>query len=166
MARVALGRHRLKPAGGRTFVAGIAIHRRVRPGEGESIVMLLDLLDGDLPAANCVALLAIRSQLPLVNVGMAILAALAHVREHRLHVALDARHRLVHAAQRVAGLIVIEFRNRADRLPRAGGVAVLARDIQVAMGAVGPGGLRARVPQRSGNQEQQTYNEISNTPRP
>jgi len=61
----------------------------------------------------------------------------------------------VHAAQWVAGLIVIEFGNGADRLPRIGGVAVLARDIQVAMGAMRPGGLRVRVRQLSGNQKQQ-----------
>ena len=163
MAGIALGRHRLEPAGGRALVTGVAIHGRVCPGEREAIVMLLDLLDGDLPSANRVALLAIGSQLPLVNVGMAVLATLPHVGEHRLHVALDTGHRLVHAPQRVAGLIVIEFGNGANRLPRVGGMAVLAGNIQVAMGAVGSGGLRVRS-QHPGNQEQKKQNKISYAP--
>jgi len=90
VAGIALGRHRLELAVRHSFVAGIAVHGSMRSGQGEAVVVLLDLLDGDLPSANRVALLAIRSQLPLVNVGMAILAALPHVGENRFHVALDA----------------------------------------------------------------------------
>jgi len=73
------------------------------------------------------ALLAIRSQLPLVNVRVAVLASLSNIGKHRLHVALNARHRLVHAAQRVSRVIVIEFRNRPDRFPSGRRMAVLTR---------------------------------------
>ena len=79
-------------------MARVAIYRRVRSGKREAIVMLLDLLHADLPSLNRVALLAVGSQLPPVNIGMAILAALPHIRKHRLHMALHAGHRLVHAA--------------------------------------------------------------------
>jgi hypothetical protein len=38
------------------------------------------------------------------------------------------------AAQRVLGFVVIELRHRADGLPSHRGMAVLTRDIQIAMG--------------------------------
>jgi len=98
VAGIALSRHCLKLAASRAFVARVAVHGRVRSGKREAIVMLLDLIHRYLPASHRVALLAVRSQLPAVNVGMAILAALPDIRKHRLHMALHAGHRLVHAA--------------------------------------------------------------------
>ena len=77
------------------------------------------------------ALLAIRTQLPLVNVGMAVLAALSNVAEHRFYVALSAGDGLVHAAQRVARPVVIEFWNRSDRRPPACCMAILTRNSEV-----------------------------------
>ena len=117
-------------------MAGVAIHRGVRSGQRKAVVVLLDLLNRNLPSANRVALLAIGSQLPPVNIRVAVLASLPNVGEHRLYVALGAGHRLVHAAQRISRLIVIEFGNGADRLPSARGVAVLARNVQIAVRAV------------------------------
>src|ERR1700726_4930896 len=90
--------HGLKLAGGRPLVAGIAVYRRVRPDEGKAVHMLLNLLDGDLPAANRVAPFAVRTQLPPVNIRVAVLASLSDICEHWLDVALGAVHRLVHAA--------------------------------------------------------------------
>jgi hypothetical protein len=58
----------------------------------ETVVVLLDLLDGYLPAPNRVALLAIRPELTAVNIGVAVLTALSSVREHWLHMALNASH--------------------------------------------------------------------------
>ena len=129
MAGIALRRHRLKLAASGSLVARVAVYGGVRPGKREAIVMLLDLVHRYLPASHRVALLAVRSQLPPVNVGMAILAALPDIRKHRFHVALHAGHRLVHAAQRITSLIVIELRNCTDRFPRARRVAVLARSV-------------------------------------
>ena len=43
---------------------------------------------------------------------------------------LHTLHFLVHAAQRVAGLVVVKLRNTADRLPTQRGVAVLARNTE------------------------------------
>jgi hypothetical protein len=108
----------------------------MRPGQRKAVVVLLDLLDRHLPTAHGVALFAIRSQLPLVNVRMAVLASLPDVREYGLHVTLDAGHRLVHAAQGVSCLIVIEFWNRTDRFPSGSCVTVLTRDVQISVRTV------------------------------
>jgi len=83
---------------GCTFVTGITIDGCVSPSERESVVVLLNLLDRNLPAANGVTLLTIRSQLPLVNIGVTILAALTHVGKDWFHVALNARNGLMHPA--------------------------------------------------------------------
>ena len=79
--------------------------------------MLLNLLDRHFPSPDRVALLAIGAQLAPVNIGMAVLAALSDVAEYRLYVTLGALHLLVHAAQRITGLVVIELGNGADRVP-------------------------------------------------
>jgi len=59
-----------------------------------------DLLDGNAPAANGVALLAIRAQLALVDIRVAVLALAADIIEYHLHVASRAGHANVHSAQR------------------------------------------------------------------
>lgn len=90
--------------------------------------MIFDLLHGNLPSLHRVAVRAVRAHPSLVHVGMTVLAIFSDVRENRLHVALRALHFFVHAAQRIPGLIVIEFRVRLDRTPRGHPVAVFARD--------------------------------------
>jgi hypothetical protein len=77
-------------------------------------------------------------------VGVAVLAACTHVAENRLHMALCARYILMQAAQRIMGLIVIEFRDGANRLPTVRGVTVLAGDVQFAMRTMATGGARIR----------------------
>ena len=107
-----------------------------------------------MPAADGVTLLAIRSQLPLVNVGMAILTVLPDIGENRLDVTLGAGYRLVQAAQRILRLIVIKFRNGADRPPRIGGVAVLARYVEVSVWTMRASrGLRAGNTRTSGERQ-------------
>jgi len=145
VARVALRRHRLELAAGGTFVTRVAIHRCVCSGQRETVIVLLDLLHGYLPAADGVALFTIRAELTPVDVGVAVLTPLSKVREHRLDMALDASHRLVHAAQRVFSLIVIEFRNRPNRFPGVRRVAILAGNIQISVRTMRPlGHLRSR----------------------
>ena len=166
MAGIASRRHRLEFAARRSLMTGIAIYRRVRSRQREPVVMLLDLLNGNLPAAHRMALLAICSQLPLVNVGMAVLAALPHVREHRLDVALHARHRLVHSSQRILRSVVIEFWNRANRTPSVRGVAILARHVQISMWAVrSSGDLRPRSTGEAGKRQEQHHYQIEYAPR-
>jgi len=156
VAGVACRRHRLKLAVGAAFVAGIAVDRCVGTGQREAIVVLLHIFNSHSPSADGVALLAIRPQLTLVNVGVAVLAALADVGENHLHVTLSASHGRVHAAQRIARLVVIELRNRADRLPATGSVAVLARYGKIAVRAARAfGGLRLRAYKKSGKHKDQ-----------
>ena len=153
MTREARDRHRLKLAVGGVFVAGVAVHRRVSSGEREAVVVILDLLHRHIPSADRVALFAVGSQLPPVNIGVAILAALAHVAEHHLFVTLGAGYRLVHAAKRITGLIMIEFGDRSDRPPSARSMAILTRNRESAVGAMRTGstsGLRRHSRRRSG----------------
>lgn len=76
---------------------------------------------------------------------MAILAALSHIGEDRIYVAFSAGYGLVQAPQRIASLVVIEFRDRADWSPRRRRMTVLARHVQIAVRAAGSAGrLRPR----------------------
>lgn len=161
MAGEALRRHRLELAVGATLVTGVAVDRRVRSGEREAIVVLLNILVGDLPSAHRVALLAIRAQLATVNVGVAILALVTDVSEHHLYVTLRASDGGVHAAKRVLGLIVIEFGNGADRFPRAGRVTILARDCKTPVRTVRTSGsLPSRTLRESEERENKNEHEF------
>ena len=88
--------------------------------------MIFHLLDGNIPPLDGVASRTIRSHLPLVNIGMAVLTILTRVGKHRLDVALAALHLFVHAAQGILCLVVIEFGDGADGTPAGSGVAVFA----------------------------------------
>jgi len=136
MARVAVCRCGLEPAVGGALVAGTTIDGRMRASQRKAIVVLLHLLDRNHPSAHGMALFAVCAQLPLVNVRVAVLATQSHVLEHRLQVALGAGHGLVHTAQWILGLVVIEFWKGSNRPPCVVGVAVLARHIEVAMRTV------------------------------
>jgi hypothetical protein len=48
--------------------------------------------------------------------------------------ALNTLDFLVHPTQRIASLIVVKFRDGTDRLPTGGSVAILARDVDRAVG--------------------------------
>ena len=98
MAGIALRGHRLEFAGGPSLVAGITVDRSVSPSQREAVVMLLNLLNRDLPATDRMALLAVRSQLPLVNIGVTVLATLSDVSENQSDVTFSAAYRVVHAA--------------------------------------------------------------------
>jgi hypothetical protein len=97
----------------------------VHSKQGETILVILHLLHGDIPALDGMALLAIRSHLPLVNIGVAIRTVLPNVGECRLDVAQNTVHLLVHAPQRILGLVVIELKNLTDTLPTRGGMTIL-----------------------------------------
>jgi len=145
VARVARSRHGLETAVGAILMAGIAVHGCVSTRQREAIVVILNIFIRDLPSPDGVTLFAICAQLATVNVSMAILAALAYVGENHLHVTLSTGDRGVHAAKRIASLIVIEFRNSADRLPCARSVTVLTRYGQTPVRTVrAAGSLRSR----------------------
>jgi len=131
----------------RALVAIFALHGRVSSQQREAILGILHLLDGDVPALNGVALCAVRTHFPLVDVGVALLAILGDVGEDRLDMALHTRHFFVHATKRVLSLIVIEFHHGTDRTPALGGVTVFTRNGKRAMRT--PSGLPLGVGHRS-----------------
>jgi len=116
-------------------MARIAIQRRVRPNQRETIHVLIDLLNGDVPALHRVALLAVRAHLPLVNIRVTSGALRSYVGENQLGMALRAAHAFVHAPQRISRGVVIEFRDCSNRLPAAQRVAILAGNAEASVGA-------------------------------
>lgn len=107
--------------------------------------MLFNLLNGNLPPRHGVALFAIWAELAAMNIGVAVGAILADVSEHRLNVALGASNLVMHAAQGIVGLAVIEFRDGSDRLPTGVSVAIFAGDRERSVRTA------CRVPLSSGN---------------
>jgi len=65
-----------------------------------------------------------------MNVGVAVLALRAYITEYKISVAVRASHLDVHSAQGEPGLFVFKLRDRANRFPALGSVAVLAGDLQ------------------------------------
>ena len=121
-----------------TLVTILALRGRVSPEQRKAILVVLYLLDGDVPALHRVALRAVRAHPSLVHVGMTVLAILPDIRENRLHMAPRAVHFFMHTAQRILGVVVIEFGVRLDRAPRCGRVTIFAGEVQHrAMGTCG-----------------------------
>ena len=125
----------LKLADSSALVAILALYRRVRPQQRKAILVILDLLYGNVPALHRVALGAVRAHLALMHVRVAVLTLLAHVGKDGLNMALRALHFFVHASQRVAGFVVIEFRRGANGLPTRRRVTVLTRYLERSMRA-------------------------------
>ena len=126
---VTLRRETLKLSGCRALVAGVAIQRRVSAEQGETVLVLLDLLQVDIPALDRVTLLAACAKLTAMNVCVAIGAARTDIRKHRLCVALGTRNFLMHSPQRILGLVMFEFGKRAYGLPAGGCMAILTRNV-------------------------------------
>ena len=156
VARQAVRGHGLELTVGRVLVAGIAIHGSVSAGQRKAVVMILDLLDGNAPPAYRMALRAIRTQLALMNIRVAVLALVTYVIEHELYVARRTGNTDVHSAQRILCLIVIEFRNGANGLPTLGRMAIRAGDAEAPVRTLRRSGvlsLSARIRRGEQNQE-------------
>jgi hypothetical protein len=98
VAGVALGGQPLELARGCALVARIAIQRGVGAQEREPILVLLDLLQGHIPALHRVALLTTGTELAPVDISVAIGTLGADVGENRFGMALRAGYALVHTA--------------------------------------------------------------------
>ena len=129
VARCASCRETLELPNCGALVTILTLDRGVSPQERESILVILDLLDGDIPTEHRVTPCAIGSHLPLVNIGVAVLALLANIGKYRLDVALRTLHFFVHTPKWITCLIVVELWHGADRAPSAGGMAVFARNL-------------------------------------
>jgi len=126
-----------------SLVAVVALQRRMCPDQRETILMRLDLAHPDAPAFHRVTLLARRPKLTPVNVGVAVSTLHPHIREHQVGVALPASDFLVHAAQRIFRLVMIELGDVADGLPPGKRMAVLTGDRKIAV-RTPRGHIRAR----------------------
>jgi len=135
MTAEAIGGEPLELPHRRILVAAVALQKRVRPHQRETVEVLLDVLHRNAPAPYVVAILATSSKLAAMDIGVAVGAFRARVREHQIAVALPAADSFVHAAQGELGLIVVKLRNVADGLPGRESVAVLAGEIQIAVRA-------------------------------
>ena len=150
MAGVARGGQADELSAGRAFVARFARKRRVRPDQGEAVLMLLYVLDRNLPALHRVARLALRTHLPAMDVGVALSAFVSYVSEYKFYVTLRAGHLGMHSAQWVGSFVVIEIRHCADRFPAQAGMAGLAREIKRAVRTARGGmGRRLLLPSKS-----------------
>lgn len=56
------------------LVAGVAVNNSVRSDQGKSILMFIDVVNGDLPAIGIVAKSALRAVLAAMQIRVAILA--------------------------------------------------------------------------------------------
>ena len=98
-------------------MALLALNNRVCAEQRKPIEVILNRLIRDLPAKHRMAFGAVGAKLPTVNIGVAIGAVLANVRENGLCVASRAGYFFVHAAEWIARGVVIEFGNGADGGP-------------------------------------------------
>jgi hypothetical protein len=128
VAGIALRREAIEPAGGKLLVALIALHGGMRAKKREAVLVIFYLLHRHIPSLHRVALCAIWSHLAAVNVRVAIRAILSYIRKHRFAMARNALYLFMHTTQGVVGLVVVEFRHRADRPPAGRGVTVFAGD--------------------------------------
>jgi hypothetical protein len=87
VARVALRRKPVENSGGELRVAGVALHSGMRAEKREAILVIPHLLHRDVPTLDGVALRAIRTHLPAVNVRVTVRAVLPDIRENRLRMA-------------------------------------------------------------------------------
>ena len=134
----------------RAFVAGFTGERGVRSDQRKTVLVLLYVLDGHLPAFDGMARLALRSHLAAMDIGMAVSAFLSNVSEYQLYVTLRARDLGVHPAQRIGRLVVIEIRYCANGLPVDAGMARLAGQVERPVGAPRGGAvLRSLLPGKS-----------------
>lgn len=127
MAGEALRRQPYELTGGGVLMAGVALQQGVGAYERKAVLMVADRLDRDLPALYGMALLAIRSELALMNVRVAVRASRTDIAEDKIHMALGAVNLGVHTPQRIACLIVVELGDVSDRLPSGKRMAILAR---------------------------------------
>jgi hypothetical protein len=109
-------------------VACFALHHGVRADQWKPILVILNVPVGDLPAFHGMATFAIRAELAAMDIRMTIGAMSTYILENKRGVALGAAYILVHSPQRIAGVVVIELGDGADRLPTRVRVTVLTRD--------------------------------------
>ena len=146
-------------------MTGTAVNDGVGARQREAVVVLFDIFDGNLPAPNRMAFLAVSSQLAPMNVSVTVLATLADICEYHFYVTGIASHSSMHAAQRITRLTVIELRNCPDWSPAIRGMAILAGNRQVAVRTMSAfRGLRSCASHKSGECKNNCKNKFGCNP--
>ncbi len=153
-------------SGGGASVTALARRHRMGADQREPVGVFPRLLDRHAPTFYRVTLLAIATELPSMNIGVAGRALLADILEDPIDVARRAVNPLMHAQQRPAGLgIVVEFGVRSDGLPGCGRMATLAgnfqRTVRIRGAARGGPALRGREGRQTDDQGQQAEKDCS-----
>jgi hypothetical protein len=141
MATDTLGRKSepIELANSADLVARIAVHRSVSAYQRESILMRIDVMDGNLPAVGSVTKFAFGPVLSTMEVGVTILALIRSIREVKIGVAIAAGNSGMATSQRKAGLSVIEFDLPGNHLPILRSVTCLAGKVEPSVRADGRG---------------------------
>lgn len=128
MARIACRRqaHELSRSG--ILVAIFALYEYMCSNQWESILVILNRLQRNLPSLNRMAVGAVGPELTAVNVRVTVRTLRTYVLENQAGMALCTAHVLMHTAKRVSGLIMIEFRIRPDRFPTCVRMTICAWD--------------------------------------
>lgn len=114
-------------------VACLAWHRRVRSQQREDIEVIGSHQRHRSPSNRYMTQLAIRAELPVMNIGVATKTVLRHIRENRLRMTLFTSNFRVHTRQRIVRFIVIELGDSEERLPTCVAVATFAWHIELSM---------------------------------
>jgi hypothetical protein len=112
-------------------VAGVAVYGCMSADQRESILMLIDAVNGNLPAVGVVAEFTLRAILAAMQIGVAVLALYRGVAEIKILVAIDTLHFRVPAMQGKLSFRMVEFEFGAQRPPALSGVTLLARDLEL-----------------------------------
>ena len=121
----------VKGTHGPHLVTRVAIHPRVRSNQREAVLVLIDVVNGNLPTIGVVAEVALGAILAAMQIGVAVLALDGGVAEIEVLVAVGALHFGVPATQRKLGFRMVEFKFGAQRLPALCVVTLLASDLEL-----------------------------------
>ena len=110
------------------FVAGVTVHGSVGADQRKPVLMLVDVVNGNLPAVRVVAKCALRTVLAAMQIGVAILTLFRSIAEDESLVAISALHFGMAPAQGKSCLRVVELEFGTQRRPTLRGVTILARD--------------------------------------
>jgi hypothetical protein len=153
VATEALGAEANVDAGGGSAMAGVARNSGMRAQQGEPVAVILHGLGSHAPSLDRVAILALRAELPPVEIRMAGGALRSCLGKNFRDVARITGYVLMHPAQREGCfLIVIKLRLCAERGPARGGVTILTGQREAAVRI--PRFLRAQVRAGSGSKHQ------------
>src|SRR5215469_2391787 len=115
------------------LVAGIAVHHGVRADQGKAILMLIDVMNRDLPPIGVMAELTFGSVLASMKVGVAVLTLVGRIGKFEIGMAVTACHSGVAPTKGKASLPVIKLDLSLNYLPIRGCVAGNTRHVEFAV---------------------------------